>query len=131
MSLLAQQSLDAIPASTLKWVLAILLVLLGVAGAVIFIIVSFRRPSPVKLDDAPPIEVRRAPTQYNHEATEARLAAIDRRLEAHALELRAIQEDRIKTLRHINQRFERVLIGIASIAGQVGAQLPAAEDKEN
>ena len=124
----AQQTLDAVPASTLKWVLAILLVLLGVAGAVIFIIVSFRRPGPVKLDDAPPIEVRRAPQAYNHEATEARLAEIDRRLEAHARELRAIQEDRVRTLRHINQRFERVLVGIASIAGRVGAQLPAADD---
>ena len=131
MPLLAQQTLDAIPAAALKWVLAILLVLLGVAGAVVFIIAAFRRPAPVKLDDAPPIEVRRAPTRYNHEATQARLAEIDRRLEAHAGELRAIQEDRVKTLRHINQRFERVLIGIASIAGQVGAQLPAAEDKEN
>ena len=127
--MLAQQTLDAIPAATLKWVLAILVVLLGVAGAVVFIIVSFRRPTPVKLDDAPPIEVRRAPTRYNHEATEARLAEIDRRLEAHACELRAIQEDRIKTLRHINQRFERVLIGIASIAGQVGAKVPAGDEK--
>jgi len=128
---LAQQAIDAIPAATLKWVLAILCVLLGVAGAVSFLIVAFRRPAPLKLADAPPIEVRKAPRIYNHEATEARLAELERRLEAHDIELRSIQEDRARTLRHINARFERVLVGIASIAGQVGAKLPAADDYVN
>ena len=128
---LAQQTLDAVPSATLKWVLAILCVLLGVAGAVSFLIVSFRRPAPLKLADAPPIEVRKAPKTYNHEATEARLAELERRLEAHDLELRSIQEDRARTLRHINARFERVLVGLASIAGQVGANVPAGDDFEN
>ena len=127
--LLAQaQTMDAIPDSFWKYFCMSLLVLMGAAGAVIWITQHLRTPEPTRLNDNPPIEVRKAPRVYNHEATEARLAELERRLEAHDVELRSIQEDRARTLRHINARFERVLVGIASIAGQVGATLPAADD---
>ena len=130
--LLAQaQTMDAIPDTFWKYFCMSLLVVIGGAGAVIWIAQHLRRPEPTRLNDNPPIEVRKAPRRYNHEATEARLAELERRLEAHDVELRSIQEDRARTLRHINARFERVLVGIASIAGQVGAKLPAVEDYVN
>jgi hypothetical protein len=126
---LAQQTLDVLPASFWKSFSIALLVLIGGAGAVLWIISLVRRPEPTRLQDSPPIEFRKAPKRYNHDATEARFAEIDRRLEAHDAELRSIQEDRVRTLRHINARFERVLVGLASIAGQVGAKVPENSDE--
>jgi hypothetical protein len=127
--LLAQaQTLDPLPAGYWKLFCMSLLVLIGGAAAILWIISLVRKPEPTRLADAPPIEIRKAPKRYNHDATEARFAEIDRRLEAHDLELHAIQEDRARTLRHINRRFERVLVGLASIAGKVGAKVP--EDSE-
>jgi len=128
--MLFAQVIDSVPSSFWKYFCISLLVLLGAAAAVVLIIVSFRRPEPVELNDHPPIEVRKAAKRYNHELTENRFAEIDRRLAAHDAELERIQSDRAETLKHINRRFERVLVGIASIAGKVGAKLPGQETEE-
>lgn len=39
-----------------------------------------------------------------------------------------IQVDRANTLRRINARFERVLLGLANIAGQLGTHIPGPGD---
>ena len=98
MNLLAQaQNLDPLPAGYWKLFCMSLLVLIGGVATVLWIISLVRQPEPTRLADAPPIEIRKAAKRYNHDATEARFAEIDRRLEAHDLELRAIQEDAIST----------------------------------
>jgi hypothetical protein len=130
MMLAQAQPLDALPAGFWKSFCIALLALIGGVAAVLWIISLVRRPEPTRLQDSPPIEFRKAPKRYNHDATEARFAEIDRRLELHDAELRVIQEDRARTLRHLNRRFERVLVGLASIAGQVGARVPESRDDE-
>lgn len=127
-SLAQAQTLDVLPASFWKSFCIALLVLIGAVGGVLWLISLVRRPEPTRLQDSPPIEVHKAPKRYNHDATQARFAEIERRLETHDAELRNIQEDRVRTLRHLNARFERVLIGLASIAGQVGAHVPENTD---
>jgi len=122
--------LPAIPGDTLKWVLAVLAFLLFVAVGIVALLTFFRKPAPQRLDDNPPIEIRKAPKRYNHELTEKRFDELERRVMEHTKELHDIQEDRARTLRHINARFERVLVGIANIAGKVGAKMPHQESEE-
>ena len=127
--LLAQaQTLDGVSAGFWKDFCIGLMVLLGVAVAILSIWSLTRKPAATRINDDPPIEIRKAPKRYNHDLTEARFMEIDRRLTAHEKELKDIQEDRAKTLRHINGRFERLLVGLTAIATKVGARMPA--DKE-
>jgi hypothetical protein len=78
--ILAQQTLDALPANYWKWFCISLLVLLGASTAVVLIIVSFRKPEPTRLHDDPPIEVRKSAKRYNHDLTEVRFQGIEVRV---------------------------------------------------
>ena len=75
----AQTDLPNVPAEILKWVLIVIvaigLIALAVWGA-------FRKPekTKVKVDDDPPIEVRKAPKRFNHDLAEQRFADHERRL---------------------------------------------------
>jgi hypothetical protein len=121
--------LPSVPAEVFKWTVIVLLAVFGIVAAVVLFIRSLN-DKPVKIDDQPPLEIRKASKRYNHELNELRFAEIDRRLAAHEQELQNIQRERAETLKHINRRFERVLVSLASIAGKVGAKLPHGEEEE-
>ena len=125
--LLAQATdLPSVPAEVFKWTVIVLLAVFATVAAVVLFIRSLHDRT-VKIDDQPPLEIRKAAKRYNHEANELRFAEIDRRLAAHEKEMQGIQRERAETLKHINRRFERVLVSLASIAGKVGAKMPHEE----
>jgi biopolymer transport protein ExbB/TolQ len=121
--------LPSVPAEVLKWTIVVVLALFTIVAAVVLFVRSLNEKR-VRIDDQPPLEVRKAAKRYNHEVNELRFAEIDRRLAAHARELENIQRERAETLKHINRRFERVLVSLASIAGKVGANMPRGEEEE-
>jgi len=82
MPILAQADLTNVPADTLKWVLIILVALLGVGATILGIIYMVRKPEPQKLADEPPINVQKAPRRFNHELAEQRYGDHERRLAA-------------------------------------------------
>jgi hypothetical protein len=126
--MLLAQTIDSLPASFWKNFSLALFALIIVGGIVVGIYVSLRKPEPRRLNDDPPIEIRKAPKRYNHDLTEIRFTEIERRITKHDEELTEIQNSRLHALNHINRRFERVLIGLANIAGKVGTKIP---DEQN
>jgi len=127
--LLAQATdLPSVPAEVFKWTVIVLLAMFAIVAAVVLFIRSLNDKR-IKIDDQPPLEVRKAAKRYNHELNELRFAEIDRRLAAHEKEIENIQRERAETLKHINRRFERVLVSLASIAGKVGAKVPNGEEE--
>jgi hypothetical protein len=122
MPLLAQATdLPSVPAEVFKWTVIVLLAVFATVAAVVLFIRSLTDKT-VKIDDQPPLEVRKAAKRYNHELNELRFVELDRRLAAHEKEIENIQRERAETLKHINRRIE--LVSLASIAGKVGAHLP-------
>ncbi len=88
--ILADADISNIPGDTFKWVMATLIVLLGVAVMVITIIVAFRKK---KTEIEPqPFEVRKAARRFNHELTEERHAEVNRRLDSHDAEIERLWE---------------------------------------
>ena len=127
--LLAQATdLPSVPAEVFKWTIIVILALFATVAAVVVFVRSLNEKR-VRIDDQPPLEIRKAAKRYNHELNELRFAEIDRRLAAHEKEIENIQRERAETLKHINRRFERVLVSLASIAGKVGANVPRGEEE--
>jgi len=94
-SFLAQaQTLDSVPASFWKYFCIGLMVLLGAAVGIVMLIVSFRKPGPVEINDQPPIEVRKAPKRFNYDLAEQRYSDHARRIQ----ELEDWRRDLIKKL---------------------------------
>lgn len=79
---LAQASLNDVPDSFWKNFSVVLIVLIVVASAIAGIWAVMRKPSPVKLDDQPPIEVRKSPKRFNYEQSEQRYHDHERRIVA-------------------------------------------------
>lgn len=78
--MLAQTGIETLPASFWKNFCIALMALLGVAGALIGILAFFRKPEPTRLNDDPPIEVRKSPKRFNFELAEQRHHDHERRL---------------------------------------------------
>ena len=127
---LAQQQLDNMDAAFWKNFSIAMLVILGIIVALVSIYAVFRKSEPVRLNDQPAIEVRKAPNRYNHDATTIRFAEVERRITQHDKELEAINRSREETLKRINGRFERIMVGIAIIGTKLGVKLPEAEDED-
>jgi hypothetical protein len=83
MKLILAQSTDlpSVPAETLKWVLIIIVTLIIIAAITVGAWAAVFRKSPAtKIDDNPPVEIRKAPKRYNHDATEQRFVSVERRV---------------------------------------------------
>lgn len=70
-----------------------MLVLLGVVLAVGTLIWMFRKPEPHKLNDDPPIEVRKSPKRYNHDDVMGRFTRVDERLAGHDEEINLMKKE--------------------------------------
>ena len=122
--ILAQaQTLDSIPAGFWKFFCIGILVLLGVAGSIIFIIISFRKPAPTKIDDEPAVKVRKVSPRYNHEAIDQRFGRIESRLDGHDseidaawLEMKRMSEEGNKTNLGIQVSLARIEVHLGIIS---------------
>jgi hypothetical protein len=133
--MLLAQSVDAIPADTLKWTLAILIVLLGVAALIIGIIRSGEKKR-VAIDEQP-VEVRKSPKRFNHELSEQRHIEVHRRLNEHDREIgslwNAVRVDIPAMERRLNDageersgaihdRINEILSAVSELRGEVRAK---------
>lgn len=92
MNLIAQANLESVPDSTFKWVL-IVLIGLGIAAA--FIWGAFRPATKqsVKFDrEDQPVDVRKSPKRYNHDATEQRFNSIESKAAEHGAQINKLWE---------------------------------------
>jgi hypothetical protein len=81
MIFLAQTDLPSVPSETLKWVLVII-VAFGLVGLAIYAALRKPEKTRTRLDDEPPINVRKAAPRFNHSLSEERHRDHDRRIAA-------------------------------------------------
>jgi len=60
----------------------------------LIVYVALRKPEKLraKLDDDPPIEVRKSPKRYNHDATEIRFVAIEQKVGRHSDDIEKLKD---------------------------------------
>jgi hypothetical protein len=107
MTILADTELSSVPAEILKWV-----TILGVAGifillAILGIISFFRKPEPTRIHDDPPIEVRKAPRRFNHDANELRFTGIEKRLDSNEEDIEKIKDLFREELPEMERRLDK------------------------
>lgn len=78
---LAQANMDQVPATFFKWFFIMTIGLIVVIGIIVGIYIALRKPEPVKIDDQPAVEVRKAAKRYNHDCAEQRHFDHERRLQ--------------------------------------------------
>jgi hypothetical protein len=121
--MLAQETLDPLPASFWKNFCIALLVLIGAAGIVAGIIAAFRKPSPLKISDDPAIEVRKAPKRYNHDLAENRHGEVTRRLDGHDAEFEQVwqtmRNEDARIARDAGLKFDAILLALGEIKGEI------------
>lgn len=144
--MLAQEQLQGLPDTFWKNFCIALLVLLGAGGVIVGIWMAFRKPAPVKLNDEPAIEVRKAPKRFNHDLSEQRFTDHERRITG--LEnwrfnlIEKLEEDKQEILkagdkrqnfleekqeeRHeINvARINRLMVAVARLCGRQNIKMP-------
>ena len=79
--------LSSEPAEIFKWVMITLIGIVLIVAVVYGSFFSGRKPVQAKIDDDPPITVRKAPKRYNHDATEQRFISIENRVNASEAEI--------------------------------------------
>lgn len=120
---LAQAQLDAVPASFVKWFFVSLFALLVIVGILVGIRQALREPPPQRINDDPPVEVRKAAKRYNHDATENRFVQVERRLDGHDGEISNLwntmrSEDK-ELRRDMMQQFETISRALGRIEGKL------------
>jgi hypothetical protein len=78
--MLAQEQLAGLPDTFWKNFCIGLLVLLGAAVAIVTLWALTRKPEPQRLNDDPPIEIRKSPKRFNYELSEQRHGDHERRI---------------------------------------------------
>ena len=134
MKLLAQASLESVPDTFWKQFCMALIVLILVVAAIVGIWVALRKKEPVRLNDEPPIEVRKSPKRFNHELAEQRHGEVTRRLEDHDQEISSLwtavrvdipaMERRLndageKRSGDIHDRINEILSAVSELRGEV------------
>ena len=115
----AQQDLSTVPDSFWKNFCLALLVLIGLAVSAVGIWAAIRKPDPVKLNDNPAIEVRKAPKRYNHEEVQGRFVRIEGRLDDHDAYFESLREED-KAIREKNsEAFEKISRALGRIEGML------------
>ena len=122
--LLAQTDLPAVPSETLKWVLIVIAALVLIGLAIAGFVRGLQKPAPQRLNDDPPIEVRKASPRFNYPLAEARHAEIERRLTAAEAEIDQIWStfrNDIAIIRSENGlEFKRIAESLGRIEGAMG-----------
>ncbi len=118
--LLAQADLTSVPAEILKWVFITLGCLLGLAAVIIGIVLGFRKPAKVQIDDEPPPEFRKSPHPFNDGLCKLQHQHIDRRLDV--LEHWRLEE----TINNAN-RNQRLMFALGKIAQKLGVDIEPAD----
>jgi hypothetical protein len=122
--MLAEESISSLPDSFWKNFCIALLVLLGAAGIAFGIWANVRKPEPVKLNDNPAIEVRKAPKRYNHDAIDQRFGQIETRLDGHDSELDTIWQEMQDKREKDFERHTEIAVSLAEIKGHLGIKSP-------
>lgn len=121
----AQEQLAGVPDTFWKNFSIVLLVLLGAAVAIVSIWAMTRKPSPVKLNDDPAIEVRKSPKRYNHDDVTNRFMRVEVRLDGHDAEMEQLwttMRNEDKAIREKNaERFEEIAHSLGRIEGALGS----------
>lgn len=119
----AQVSMDAVPPTFFKWFFVMVIGLVVVAGIIVGIYATFRKQQPVKIDDQPAPEVRKAAKRYNHDLGESRYSDHERRLQE--LEtwrnglIEKLDADKEEILAAGNDRELRIQKDIADLPGKI------------
>lgn len=127
MMFLAQ--LQSVPAETFKWVIIILIGLLGVAYTIVRIIKAFQKKR-TRIEPQP-LEVRAVAKRFNYDLAEDRHMEITRRLEAHDAEIdsiwntfraedTAIRAALLEARERNASRFEQIAKSLGRIEGRLG-----------
>lgn len=133
---LAQSNFDAVPADFIKWFFAILFVLVLVAAAA-WGAFGRREKQSVKIDrEDQPVDVRKSPKRYNHDATENRFTGLEKKTEEHGKEIgelwktlrvdlpameRRIQESGERRSKETHDRINNILSEVGELRGEVRA----------
>ena len=121
--MLAQQTLDTLPAGFWKDFSGGIFVLLGAVGILIGIAAYFRKPEPTKLTDDPAIKVEKTSKRFNHDLFESRHGEVTRRLDVHDIQIKDLWD----TMRHEDQatrvdvasKFEAISRALGRIEGKL------------
>lgn len=121
MNLMLAQSTDlpSVPSDMLKWVVVILVAIILVTCAIIVAWSSWsaaHKPARQRLDDNPPIEVRKAQKRYNHDHIESRFGEVENRLDGHDEQIEAIKTDG-------QQKQNRLMFALGRIAQKLDVEI--------
>lgn len=124
--MLAQEQLSSIDAAWWKNFSIALLVLVGLLVSVLGIVAFFRKPAPVRLQDDPAIEVRKAPKRFNHELAEQRHEEHSRRLNGHDAEIEQLwntmRAEDASIRKQNGEKFESIMQSLGRIEGELGVK---------
>ena len=131
--LLAQAQIDSAPADFVKWFFVILFALIVVVGVIVGIYATFRKNSPQKLNDDPPIEVRKSPKRFNFDLAEQRFGDHERRilfLEARSNELfEKLEEDKQQILNSGEDRGDKITKHVESVRRELDEKIEGIPDR--
>lgn len=137
MILLAQANFDAAPAEFIKWffvvAIAVALVIAALWGAF-----GRRDKQSVKIErEDQPVDVRKSPKRYNHDATENRFVGLEKKTEEHSKEIgelwktlrvdlpameRRIQESGERRSKETHDRINDILSEVGELRGEMRAK---------
>ena len=121
--MLAQAQLDSVPEGYVKWFFVILFVLIVIVGIIVGIISAYRKPSPIRIDDNPAPEFRKAPKRYNHDLFIAQHGEVSRRLDGHDAEINSLWEtmrsEDAAIRRENGAKFDAILLSLGEIKGEI------------
>jgi len=119
----AQAALNSVPDSYAKWFFVCLFVVLSVAAMIIGIVKTLQPPKPHRLNDDPPIEVRKAPKRYNHDLFVSQHDDVNRRLNGHDKEIEqlwsTLRAEDAETRRQMAESFLSIQRALGRIEGKL------------
>jgi len=129
--------MGGVPAATFKWVF-IILIGLAVAASFIWAAIKPERKQSVKIDrEDQPVDFRKSPKRYNHDATENRFTGLEKKTEEHGKEIselwktlrvdlpameRRIQESGERRSKETHDRINDILSEVGELRGEVRAR---------
>jgi len=117
------EAIDNIPSDFWKNFCLGLIALLSVAGIIVGIWATLRKSEPQRLNDDPPIEIRKSPKRYNHDAVEQRFVRVEGQLTGHGLQLTELWEEMrsedAKLQDDVNEKFQAIQRALGRIEGKL------------
>ncbi len=123
---LAQTDFPAVPDTTFKWVIVILVGIVLV-GCVVYLAANSRRENKLTINDDPAPQFERAPRRYNHEATEGRFIRVESRLRDHDAEFVRLRDAHTEDSEASQKRNMRVMFALGKIAEKLKVDIEPTE----